>query len=187
MKTIVQAAALFALVIMITTTSISLVTHHTLKNELISSVSNGSEQTLNVLTIHKAYPYADSDEIIADVLQNIILSKSSKGPLTVNIYSKDDLANGILEIEAIEEYKGLGGTIRQASYRIRAYVYQTEQGAYVKFTDPSTETVPSESWVFSAEDIKEIKDFLETPQGEFPSQTRNAYFLEEFNDCLNNS
>lgn len=184
MKTIIQACVLFALVVMITTSSVSFVTHHTLKNELTSAVSNGTEQTLNLLSIYKAYPYSSQDEVIADVIQNIIMAKSSSGPLTINIYNKDDIKNGILEVEAIEPYQGLGGAKRQASYRTRAYVYYTDEGVYVKYADPSTETVPSETWVFSSQDVEQIRAFFTLEEGKFPSESRNADFLTHFGDCL---
>ena len=184
MKTIVQASVIFILMIMIITTSIGLIAHHSLQSELVSSVSNGVEQTVNTTLVSELYPYDSYDEIISDVLLRIILSKSSKGELVVNIYNKNNLSNGILEIEAIEYYRGLGKDKREASYRVKACVAQADgELKYFKYVEPGEDTVYSEQWRFDAEDISEIKNYLKTAEGAFPSQERNKYFLEHFEHC----
>lgn len=184
MKTIIQASVLFVLIILITLSSISFVTHNALKDELISSVSNGAEQTMNLMYIYKAYSYDSYDEVIYDVLQNIILSKSSDSTLTVNIYNKSALANGILDIEAIEHYQGLGGVARKAEYRVRIFVYQSPEGStYIKYAEPDTNANLSEQWVFTSEDITNIKNFLLSSEGNTPSFERNCTFWDRFSSC----
>lgn len=184
MKTIIQASVLFVLVMMTTLSSISFVTHNALNDELVSSVSNGAEQTINLMYVYKTYSYDSSDEVIYDVLQNIIISKSSASTLTVNIYDKDALANGVLDIEAVESYKGLGGAAREVKYRVKVYAYQSPEGTtYLKYAEPDANSNLSEQWVFTSENINDIKAFLTSSEGITPSKERNQIFGDAFSFC----
>ncbi len=197
MKTIIQSCILFVLVIMITITSIGLVTHSALKSELNAALSRGVEQTMNMVFIYRAYTVGENDlleykdEIICDVLQSIILSKSSDNALVVNIYNKDGIDSQELDIEAIETYSGLLGKSRQVKYRVKMRIdISDEEGKrgefYIKYDKPNGNAELSEQWKFSSSSVSNIKNFLNSEEGKTPSSSRNFAFSQMYGYCKTN-
>ena len=191
MKTIIQSCILFILVIMITITSISLVTHSALKEELTTAVCKGAEQTMNMIFIYQVYPSGTSDEIIYDVLQNIILSKASDNELVVNIYNKDGIDDRELDIEAIQTYTGLLGKKREVRYRVKMVVEESSSEdkkilSYIKYDKPDENAEISQTWKFSAASVSNIKSFLNSDDGKTPSLERNQRFFQRYGYCKTN-
>lgn len=191
MKTIIQSCILFILVIMITITSISLVTHSALKDELTTAVCKGAEQTMNMIFIYQVYPSGTSDEIIYDVLQNIILSKASDNELVVNIYNKDGIDDRELDIEAIQTYTGLLGKKREVRYRVKMVVEESSSEdkkilSYIKYDKPDENAEISQTWKFSAASVSNIKSFLNSDDGKTPSLERNQRFFQRYGYCKTN-
>ena len=191
MKTIIQSCILFILVIMITITSISLITHSALKEELSTAVCKGAEQTMNMIFIYQVYPSGTKDEIIYDVVQNIILSKSSDNELVVNIYNKDGIDDRAIDIEAIQTYKGLLGKKREVRYRVKMVVEESSSEdkkilSYIKYDKPDEGAELSETWKFSTASISKIKNFLSSDEGKTPSPERNQAFFTIYGYCKTN-
>jgi hypothetical protein len=176
---------------MITITSISLVTHSALKEELTTAVCKGAEQTMNMIFIYQVYPSGTSDEIIYDVLQNIILSKASDNELVVNIYNKDGIDDRELDIEAIQTYTGLLGKKREVRYRVKMVVEESSSEdkkilSYIKYDKPDENAEISQTWKFSAASVSNIKSFLNSDDGKTPSLERNQRFFQRYGYCKTN-
>ena len=197
MKTIIQSCILFVLIIMITITSMGLVTHSALKSELDAALSRGVEQTMNMIFVYRAYTVGGNDlleykdEVICDVLQSIILSKSSDNALVVNVYNKNAIDSQELEIEAIETYSGLLGKSREVKHRVKMRVdISDEEGKrgelYIKYDKPGENAELSETWTFSSASVSNIKNFLNSNEGATPSSERNLIFSQRYGYCRKN-
>ena len=146
---------------------------------------------MNMMFIYQVYPTGTNDEIICDVLQNIILSKTSDNELVVNIYNADGVSNREIDIEAIQTYTGLLGKTREVKYRVKLLVEETSSDdkkiiSYVKYTEPDENAELSQTWKFSKASIGNIKNFLNSENGKTPSLERNQAFLARYGYCRTN-
>ena len=74
------------------------------------------EQALENLKIDKQYSIASTEEFVADFTQRLILGIDSESDITVNILAVD-IEKGLLDVEVIETYHQLNGSVGKASYR----------------------------------------------------------------------
>lgn len=71
-------------------------------NEVNTALADVLDESLNVLDINK-YSIADTDELIADVTQGLLVQIESDADITVNVMDADR-SRGIVTMEAVENF-----------------------------------------------------------------------------------
>ena len=71
-------------------------------NEVNTALADALDESLNVLDINK-YSIADTDELIADVTQGLLVQIESDADITVNVMDADR-SRGIVTMEAVENF-----------------------------------------------------------------------------------
>lgn len=71
-------------------------------NEVNTALADALDESLNVLDINK-YSITDTDELIADVTQGLLVQIESDAELTVNVMDADK-DKGIVTVEAVENF-----------------------------------------------------------------------------------
>lgn len=72
-------------------------------NEVNTALADALDESLNVLDINK-YSIADTDELIADVTQGLLVQIESDAEVTVNVMDADN-DKGIVTVEAVENFR----------------------------------------------------------------------------------
>lgn len=116
MKNVIIAVGLVLILILSAFISLTVYSHNTRQNEVEEALTVAVEQSLKNLKIDKQYAINNQEEFIADFTQRLILGIDSESTITVNILAVD-IEKGLLDVEVIEEYNQLNGTVGTASYR----------------------------------------------------------------------
>lgn len=98
-------------------------------NEVNTALADALDESLNVLDINK-YSIADTDELIADVTQGLLVQIESDADITVNVMDADR-SRGIVTMEAVENFiKPTGAAGQTAVTRTILLEKQQEQDTY---------------------------------------------------------
>ena len=82
-------------------------------NEVNTALADALDESLNVLDINK-YSIADTDELIADVTQGLLVQIESDAEVTVNVMDADN-DKGIVTVEAVENFRKASGAAGQTA------------------------------------------------------------------------
>ena len=82
-------------------------------NEVNTALADALDESLNVLDINK-YSIADTDELIADVTQGLLVQLESDAEVTVNFMDADK-DKGIVTVEAVENFRKASGSAGQTA------------------------------------------------------------------------
>lgn len=82
-------------------------------NEVNTALADALDESLNVLDINK-YSITDTDELIADVTQGLLVQIESDAEVTVNFMDADK-DKGIVIIEAVENFRKASGAAGQTA------------------------------------------------------------------------
>lgn len=82
-------------------------------NEVNTALADALDESLNVLDIDK-YSITDTDELIADVTQGLLVQLESDAEVTVNFMDADK-DKGIVTVEAVENFRKASGSAGQTA------------------------------------------------------------------------
>lgn len=82
-------------------------------NEVNTALADALDESLNVLDINK-YSIADTDELIADVTQGLLVQIESDAAVIVNVMDADK-DKGIVTVEAVENFRKASGAAGQTA------------------------------------------------------------------------
>ncbi len=116
MKNIIISIVLIVLTIITALTLFTLYSQNTRENELDESLSIAVEQSLDNLKINKSYDVNNTEEFIADFLENLLVLIESDSEIKVEVLSVD-IDKGLLDVNVVETFKQPNGSTRTASCR----------------------------------------------------------------------
>lgn len=116
MKNVIIAVGLVLVLILSAFISLTVYSHNSRQNEVEEALTVAVEQALENLMIDKQYTINNQEEFVADFTQRLILGIDSESTITVNILAVD-IDKGLLDVEVVEEYTQLNGSVGTASYR----------------------------------------------------------------------
>lgn len=96
-------------------------------NEVNTALADALDESLNVLDINK-YSIADTDELIADVTQGLLVQIESDAEVTVNVMDADN-DKGIVTVEAVENFRKASGSAGQTA-ATRTIILEKQQVQY---------------------------------------------------------
>ena len=96
-------------------------------NEVNTALADALDESLNVLDINK-YSIADTDELIADVTQGLLMQIESDAEVTVNVMDADN-DKGIVTVEAVENFRKASGAAGQTA-ATRTIILEKKQVQY---------------------------------------------------------
>ena len=96
-------------------------------NEVNTALADALDESLNVLGMDK-YSIADTDELIADVTQGLLVQIESDAEVTVNVMDADK-DKGIVTVEAVENFRKVSGAAGQTAVR-RTIILEKQQVQY---------------------------------------------------------
>lgn len=96
-------------------------------NEVNTALADALDESLNVLDINK-YSIADTDELIADVTQGLLVQIESDADITVNVMDADR-SRGIVTMEAVENFIKPTGAAGQTA-ATRTIILEKKQVQY---------------------------------------------------------
>ena len=76
-------------------------------NEVNTALADALDESINVLDMDK-YSITDTDELIADVTQGLLMQIESDAEVTVNVMDADN-DKGIVTVEAVENFRKASG------------------------------------------------------------------------------
>ena len=82
-------------------------------NEVNTALADALDESINVLDIDK-YSITDTDELIADVTQGLLVQLESDAEVTVNFMDADK-DKGIVTVEAVENFRKASGSAGQTA------------------------------------------------------------------------
>lgn len=82
-------------------------------NEVNTALADALDESINVLDMDK-YSITDTDELIADVTQGLLMQIESDAEVTVNIMDADK-DKGIVTVEAVENFRKASGAAGQTA------------------------------------------------------------------------
>lgn len=82
-------------------------------NEVNTALADALDESLNVLDMDK-YSITDTDELLADVTQGLLIQIESDSDITVNVMDADK-DKGIVTIEAVENFRKASGAAGQTA------------------------------------------------------------------------
>ncbi len=116
MKNAIIACVLILLFIISSLILLTIYNQNTRQNELEDSLSAAVEQSLENLKIKKNYSIDNTDEFVADFLENLLVSIESDSDVKVEILSVD-IEKGLLDVCVTETYRQPNGTKKNISCR----------------------------------------------------------------------
>lgn len=116
MKNVIISIGLVLITIITTLILLTVYGQNTRQNELDDALSSSVEQSLDNLKISKTYTINDTDEFIADFMQNLVVQIESDSELEVNVLSVDT-EKGLLDVEVVETFRQPNGTKGTVSCR----------------------------------------------------------------------
>lgn len=136
MKTAIISCVLVLLLIITSLILFTIYGQNTRKNEVEDSLSIAVEQSLETLKIKKTYNINNTEEFVADFLQNLLISIESDSEVEVNILSVD-VEKGLLDVEVIETFSQPNGSTKSVSCRktviLEEYFHEAPQYYFVRF------------------------------------------------------
>ena len=82
-------------------------------NEVNTALADALDESINVLDMDK-YSITDTDELIADVTQGLLVQLESDAEVTVNFMDADN-DKGIVTVEAVENFRKASGSAGQTA------------------------------------------------------------------------
>ena len=82
-------------------------------NEVNTALADALDESINVLDMDK-YSITDTDELIADVTQGLLMQIESDAEVTVNVMDADK-DKGIVTVEAVENFRKSSGAAGQTA------------------------------------------------------------------------
>ena len=82
-------------------------------NEVNTALADALDESINVLDMDK-YSITDTDELIADVTQGLLMQIESDAEVTVNVMDADK-DKGIVTVEAVENFRKASGSAGQTA------------------------------------------------------------------------
>ena len=82
-------------------------------NEVNTALADALDESINVLDMDK-YSITDTDELIADVTQGLLMQIESDAEVTVNVMDADN-DKGIVTVEAVENFRKASGSAGQTA------------------------------------------------------------------------
>ena len=96
-------------------------------NEVNTALADALDESINVLDMDK-YSITDTDELIADVTQGLLMQIESDAAVTVNIMDADK-DKGIVTVEAVENFRKASGAAGQTA-ATRTIILEKKQVQY---------------------------------------------------------
>lgn len=118
MKNVIISAGLVLVIIISAFIALTIYGHNSRQNEVEEALTVAVEQALSNLAISKQYSAEEigTEEFLADFTQRLVLGIDSNSNIVVNILAVDT-EKGLLDVEVVERYRQLDGSIGTASYR----------------------------------------------------------------------
>lgn len=107
------------------------------QNELDASLSNALQSSMQVLAVNNAYDIADTNQLKADILQNILANTTSEGTYKIKIYEAD-AEKGLIDCEVVEtiaQVIGTGTVAARKTVVLEQYINENNEYFKVKFLD----------------------------------------------------
>lgn len=128
MKTVIISCVLVFLLIITSLILFTVYGQNTRQNELEDSLSIAVEQSLENLKINKSYSVNNTEEFIADFLENLLISIESDSDIKVEILSVD-VEKGLLDVNVIETFSQPNGSTKSISCRKTVILEEYSQAA----------------------------------------------------------
>lgn len=96
-------------------------------NEVNTALADALDESINVLDMDK-YSITDTDELIADVTQGLLMQIESDAEVTVNVMDADK-DKGIVTVEAVENFRKASGAAGQTA-ATRTIILEKQQVQY---------------------------------------------------------
>ena len=116
MKNMIIAFGLVIVIVLSALVSLTVYSYNARQNEVEEALTVAVEQALKDLVIDQETVSEDPNEFVADFVQWLVLGIDSDSEITVNILAMD-LEKGLLDVEVIERFQQVNGSIGTASYR----------------------------------------------------------------------
>ena len=141
MKNAIIACVLILLFIISALIMLTVYNQNTRQNELEDSLSAAVEQTLENLKIKKNYSIDNTDEFIADFLENLLVSIESDSDIKVEILSVD-IEKGLLDVCVTETYRQPNGSMKDIRCRKTVILEEYSQEPPVQYAVRFMTTAP---------------------------------------------
>lgn len=142
MKTFVQAAVIFLIVLAASLLCFNLITGNTTDNEAEKALAQSVEQSMYNALTNEVYSIHNNDEFIADFLTNLSLQVDSGASLHVRVIDAD-YVEGLLDVEVTETLTYPDGKTREVSCR-RTVILEDKPTGALSLADYSGEvTAPN--------------------------------------------
>lgn len=139
MKTAIVSCVLAFLIIISSLILLTIYEQNTRQNELEDSLSVAIEQSLENLKTKQNYSIANTDEFIADFVQNLIVAIESDSDIKIEILNVD-FEKGLLDVNVVETFVQPNGSKNTVSCRktviLEEYMGMSAQYFMVKFLTP---------------------------------------------------
>lgn len=122
------------------------------QNELDEALSVAVEQSLENLKLNKSYSVNNTDEFIADFLENLILSIESDSEVKVEILGVD-VEKGLLDVNVVETFVQPNGSTNTVTCRKTVILEEYSKEA------PRYHLVQFMSYAEGSEDLVEFKTY----------------------------
>lgn len=141
MKTAIISGILIFLLIITSLTLFTIYGQNTRQNELEDNLSITVEQALQNIKTNTSYTVTNTDEFIADFVQNFIISVDSDSDIKVEILSVD-YEKGLLDVNVTETFDQPIGSKKSVSCRktviLEEYLQDASQYYSIKFLTTRT-------------------------------------------------
>lgn len=104
MKNAVKCIVLFLFAICALLIGLTLYGRETRQKELQNNLHNVAEQTVKIATSDRSYNIADSNEMMADVIENMAMNMVTNSDLECDFYGAD-AEKGLLSLKLTEDFK----------------------------------------------------------------------------------
>lgn len=136
MKTAIVSCVLAFLLVITSLILFTIYGQNTRQNELEDSLSITIEQALENLKTNQNYSVANTEEFVADFVENLIISIDSDSEVKVEILSVD-YEKGLLDVNVTETFDQPNGSVSSISCRktviLEEYSQDTSQYFLIKF------------------------------------------------------
>ncbi len=161
MRTAILSCTLVFLVIILSLVLFTVYGQNTRQNELEDSLDIAIEQALENLKTRQAYSIDNTDEFVADFVENLIIYIESDSDVKVEILNVD-IEKGLLDVNVVETFEQPNGSIKSIScrktvimeeYTDAPIIYHqvrfmtTEDGSNVDYVEYKTFTLSEGSFV----------------------------------------
>lgn len=106
----VTLVAFFAILVVVTISG-----QMTRKKDVNSSLTQVLDQAIENVMDGKTYTINDSDEFVADIIENLLVTYSNNSDVTIKI-AKADKEKGIISLRVVETYKNPDGSTNTYTY-----------------------------------------------------------------------